>query len=280
MIDYTQVKDVENTTISNHPCFRATSDILPIIAPLERYFGVTHFCHIKRYPDSSHVIVTNTPDFSELFIKEKFYKHSFCGDFDSYDTRNILGAHLGYDEVSVAMEQNKGMGNLFIITQKLESHLDIFSFGADAKNTAINQFYLNNQDLFENYVESFKDSAKPILDKLDKHRLLYPTNCIDKTNLSKHVCPKVDFQHIQKFQSEISKKSKSPNKKLGSLTQREFEVLHWQSQGKTMEEIGIILEITTRTVKAHIRNIKDKLSCESQFQLGLAYSKLKPLAEH
>lgn len=43
------------------------------------------------------------------------------------------------------------------------------------------------------------------------------------------------------------------------LSERESEVLHWASIGKTYEEIAVILNISERTVKFHMRNVVSKL---------------------
>ena len=45
--------------------------------------------------------------------------------------------------------------------------------------------------------------------------------------------------------------------------------------GKVFDEIGVIMGITTRTVKAHIQSLKEKLNCITLFQLGAKYSELK-----
>lgn len=44
------------------------------------------------------------------------------------------------------------------------------------------------------------------------------------------------------------------------LTERETEILRWTAEGKTAEEISIILNITTRTVNFHIRNAMHQLN--------------------
>lgn len=49
-------------------------------------------------------------------------------------------------------------------------------------------------------------------------------------------------------------------KKVGEdLTNREKEILHWISLGKTYPEVAIILNISVRTVKFHISNVVRKL---------------------
>lgn len=48
------------------------------------------------------------------------------------------------------------------------------------------------------------------------------------------------------------------------LTRREAEVLHWVAQGKTDGEIGLILDISPRTVQKHLEQIYQKLGVENR----------------
>jgi DNA-binding CsgD family transcriptional regulator len=48
------------------------------------------------------------------------------------------------------------------------------------------------------------------------------------------------------------------------LTNRETEILFWISQGKTDGEIGLILNISIRTVQKHVENIFNKLGVENR----------------
>ena len=52
------------------------------------------------------------------------------------------------------------------------------------------------------------------------------------------------------------------------LSKREMECVKWLKHGKTAGEIGMILNITKRTVDAHVSNIKEKLGIYTHYQLG------------
>ncbi|VVE73028.1 Transcriptional activator protein AnoR [Pandoraea captiosa] len=56
---------------------------------------------------------------------------------------------------------------------------------------------------------------------------------------------------------------------LASLSGREREVLLWTAEGKTADEIGDILGISTRTVNFHIRNCLDKTGCRNKVQSAI-----------
>ncbi len=50
------------------------------------------------------------------------------------------------------------------------------------------------------------------------------------------------------------------------LTEREREVLNWVAQGKTNKEIATELHVAENTVRAHLRNILDKLQVHNRTQ--------------
>lgn len=56
---------------------------------------------------------------------------------------------------------------------------------------------------------------------------------------------------------------------VGSLSNREQEVLLWTAEGKTADEIGDILGISTRTVNFHIRNCLEKTGCRNKVQSAI-----------
>ncbi|MAS93270.1 MAG: hypothetical protein CMO55_08745 [Verrucomicrobiales bacterium] len=55
-----------------------------------------------------------------------------------------------------------------------------------------------------------------------------------------------------------------------TLTPREREVRHWLSQGKSNEEIALILGISPHTVKNHLNNLFDKLGVNNRYAAALA----------
>jgi transcriptional regulator EpsA len=58
------------------------------------------------------------------------------------------------------------------------------------------------------------------------------------------------------------------------LSERELEVLKWLEQGKTNQEIGMILDISGNTVKNHLKRIFKKLDVTSRTQAVSKYALL------
>lgn len=64
---------------------------------------------------------------------------------------------------------------------------------------------------------------------------------------------------IAKRVIEFFQKKPEPNKAAEALSDREQEILHWLSKGRSYREIADVLGIKEGTVKVHIHNIYEKL---------------------
>lgn len=262
---------IDAVNFSRHVCFTSTQDILPIVAPLQSTFGIIHFSYSRRYKDNSYFILSNTPEFSELFIKQKFYKNSFCASIDKYESQAILGRDLGYDEVTLAAEQSHGLGNFYIVQKKCEDFLETFYFAGTVNNTAINQFYINQQVLLERFSQYFKAKAGSVIKLCDANRLVVPSDGGDLTALNS-LNSNISTNSINNFTQDMIREL---DKEWNSLTSRELECLYWLSMGKTLDMIAQIIGISLRTVKSYMSSVKNKLECINQFQLGEFYNKYK-----
>jgi DNA-binding NarL/FixJ family response regulator len=65
------------------------------------------------------------------------------------------------------------------------------------------------------------------------------------------------------------------DKPINPLTEQQIKIMHWLHLGKTIQDIAIIMNIAEVTVNKHIANIKTRLGCYTQFQLGEIYSHIK-----
>jgi len=71
---------------------------------------------------------------------------------------------------------------------------------------------------------------------------------------------KLDFtQYPQRRSTDLSQMDPLPD-----LTPREIEILEWISRGKTNKQIGLILNISSRTAAKHLERIFIKLNVQSR----------------
>jgi DNA-binding CsgD family transcriptional regulator len=66
------------------------------------------------------------------------------------------------------------------------------------------------------------------------------------------------------LREQCPKKIKPQSPAPCSLSLREAQVLHWVSQGKTNKDIGVILEVSPRTVQKHLEHIYQKMGVETR----------------
>lgn len=58
------------------------------------------------------------------------------------------------------------------------------------------------------------------------------------------------------------------------LSAREMECIYYLLHGMTAKEIGLQLELSTRTVESYLESIKIKLGCRNKTQLIIVLTKL------
>lgn len=85
--------------------------------------------------------------------------------------------------------------------------------------------------------------------------------------------PQIDatLRGLQQFKQSVRSENEFAKGCMRTLSAREREVLHWVGQGKSNDEIGVILGISHNTVKNHLKRIFNKLSVSSRSQAVRRY---------
>lgn len=260
--------------IKQHPALNYAEDLKMICQPLSE-LGIVYF---------SHVHIDELSRMSCLGIRPEFFKLYFDKGYYNYDLHkasiNVSEQYILWDTIE-RKKQSKNLhedfmsfnqGHTFSIIFNHGNTKDCYHFGAKLGDSAMNENYLKNIDSLKMFIMYFKD-------KVASHKALLSAYDL-KLELSKDkggYLTKEPQQliNLERFNDLINLDRIYINGGNTYITQRELECLHWMAMGKTAEEIGLLLTITTRTVKAHIANIKNKLGCYNQFQLGMVYEKIK-----
>lgn len=102
------------------------------------------------------------------------------------------------------------------------------------------------------------------------------TAAADRIDLAPGIRPLVESLCLKAFQSICRIEGLLLNEAGPMLGPREAEVLQWSAAGKSAEEIGIILALSTYTVQSHLRHIREKLGANN---VSRAVSKAMVLGE-
>lgn len=124
-----------------------------------------------------------------------------------------------------------------------------------------------------NLIEMHSLLVYGVRDQRGKHDCIYVFFEKEKMFNIKHsilglLMPHLDaaLRRVEYIEPNASEQEMLESVALGSLSDREHEILHWVRSGKTNIEIGMILSISANTVKNHLKRIFQKLdvSCRAQ----------------
>ncbi len=263
--------------IISHPSLIHNEDLKTICQPLQK-LGIHYFAHVNINDASQFSVLSLDPVFIKLYLEKSYY------NFDAHFVESrISEQYLIWDTIEREKESkilyddfhHCSLGHTFTIMQNNGDSKDCYHFGSWLGNNAINGAYLQNIDLLKKFILYFQDkvnsskelrAAYDIRFSMTNHEAGYHAKNLGQVITAEELMPPLDLKRFYLNRSTW-------------LSRKEIECLHWLSYGKTADEVAMIMSITQRTVRAHIRNIKDKLNCQSQFQLGIAYAKLQNLIE-
>lgn len=239
---------------------REAESVKSIAAPLQ-LLGIEGFFYMRIYPDNRILDLTTDLQWGELFFNNLYqekYKPSDLYQHMCFTENVSLWVNNPQNLIWQEGKEYFNVGNGISIFKKHPEHTNIYSFYTKSNNHKINNFYVNNLDVLDNFINYFEERAATIIQKELQNSLILPTNYIADNNDE----PK-EQKILETFLSDISieKATKGKLKGFQQLTARQKECLQWVCMGKTAEEIGIILGCSQRTVEAHINNIKLKLNC-------------------
>lgn len=173
---------------------------------------------------------------------------------------------LMHDEASAF-----GINNTFTIIKQHAGTKDYYHFACRQYQQSINQEYLQHLDQLELFILYFRDKvfsskslrqAYDISINLDKQAGKYDT--IEENEAGSMPLTSLDIPECRKYVCRTD----------AALSPREMQVLLWLDNGKTLDEIALILGISLSTINKHIDSAKHKLGCYTLFQLGKRTSEL------
>lgn len=251
-----------------HPNFRLAQEIKTLCSPLQQ-FGITHFSHVN-INDGKFSLISQNPAFLRHYIEADYFNFDVIQfepqSHEQYlirDLQSLTGKTKQLQEDFNAY----GFGHSFSIVNSSSSQIDFYNFATHFGNHAINELYLQQLASLKQFIYYFHD-------KVNRHKELKKAYGYEL-----YLHAKESGFQLQHNPEEQDLHVASINRiyiqgKNVFLTLREYECLSWLAKGKTQEQIALILNISLRTVKAHIAQIRKKTNCVNQFQLGLLFSEI------
>jgi DNA-binding CsgD family transcriptional regulator len=138
------------------------------------------------------------------------------------------------------------------LVRKFPGGCDYFNFGTTQDEHSVMEKMNTQLEELQRFSKIFYDKTQRILTTNQKHALSLETfKCNSTTpvieNKRLYLGPTYDYAH---------------------LTAKELTCLQNLIVGKTIPELAAELQTSARTIEKHIQNIKEKLHCKTQCELG------------
>lgn len=251
-----------------------SEDINEICKPLFSNTEISYFAHTHLTTDQEVVGVASDRNFMELYYDNEYYNNDIHMLKLNKRIRYIYWDLMERSGKTKQMHldfASCGNAHTFTIIEHNKDSKDCFYFATNNNNDNINTKYAQYTEFLEKFILYFKDKVSSRRCLKDVYNQKY---AIDDKNSGYHVS-NIDLNSNLLTLDGIKANSYSLSPNGSRLSIREIECLYWLEQGKTMQETANILNITHRTVKAHIESCKKKLDCYNLFQLGKYYNEYK-----
>lgn len=262
--------------VKNHPTFIFANDLAEICLPLAK-LGIVYFSHAHIDKQQRLSCLGLKPEFIKLYFEKGYYQFDLHMKKDSPSEQCILWDAIVRTGQSKALHSDFMLfdqGHTFSITYNHGDSKDCYHFATHLGNLGMNELYYQKLAELKQFICYFKEmvAKHPGLRQAYDRKLSMPSGNYLTEGVSLDLLG-------ESFQQSIPHQRFYIDGGDGYLTQQEAYCLQAISLGKTTEEVAQHMGITARTVKAHVRNIKDKFGYKNQFQLGLLYAKIQDLVK-
>lgn len=259
--------------IKIHPSLNFAEDLKQICKPLQ-LLNIAYFAHVHIDNKNRFSALGLQPEFVKLYLDKEYYRYDIHMAQSQQKESYIIWDN--FERVKESQElyddfMHFNIGHTFTICQKYKDYADYFHFSAKLGQSYMNQYYLSQLHHIKQFIYYFRDKINSNKELRQAYQLKFSIPpyesgyfTLDGNDI---ILPATYNQAIATNRIFIAQDT--------YLTKRELQCLHYLALGKKRHEIAQIMSVSPRTIKAHIQNIKSKLNCENQFQLGLKYSEIQ-----
>lgn len=253
--------------LKKHPAFTHTKDIIDICNPLQ-LLGITAFSHIQMDQQGNFTGLANKPEFMENYLRKKYFNadvHIKKNDFNV--PHCLLWDAIVCDGASEEMLQDAyhyHFRHIFTLIKTENGISNFYHFGSDQENPAINQVYINHQDLLEKFIPYFhtRMQESPALMKTYNIHFQVEENAAGIELKNPVTAAPPNQQVRENFIKAIHKKPY-----LQEFSPRQLQCAKLLLTGCTAPQIAAQLGISPRTAEEHIALIKEKLQVQNKTAL-------------
>lgn len=275
----------------NHFSLKIVEEVNQLCYPLFntsvfKKYGIDYFIYSRYYADGSiYVLSTNDQVYTHFFNNNysliPFIQSELISNkFSYYPTLN--------NKYELFIQEMYDMQNLFNVYHSLflfelqNDYLDMFIYSSRLNSYGVINFYNNYFDILEKFSSYFRSQASKLIKKSNQHKIILPEKMrpdyIFSNDNNKMLVKK---QEIEKNLAVKRYVLSSPKYENVHITRREGEILTYLTKGYTAKELAKLINISEKTIDAHLSNIKNRLGLTRKrelFEVALEINAFDPKA--
>lgn len=247
----------------NYSALKFNEDIASFIEdicqPLFNNFGITNFGYVKIDSSGSMLRISTGPKWTRRYFEQQYYNDTDFYFFDDVaENSSRIRIYTNQPNGGVFSElYDYNIWNIYTIYERNLNFAEVWFFATSRDKSSMIDFYINNQDVLENFIQYFKQNTASLI-------LTAKPEAFITTKLKIHTMQNAEEQKIRKFLQDIGQHN-HPNK--FKFTNREKDCIQHLIMGRTAKEIARQLLLSPRTVEHHIESVKRKVGCNRVHQL-------------
>lgn len=247
--------EIEKINVEKHYLNQTSAQIKAITQPLQQC-GIIMFDHFRIYDDNSAIDLTTSPEFCDYYARNKLYFKGCAGNYDDYhDGYFFWDTLLGASPVFEAIEQQCHIAHGITIVKTYPDYCDHFYLGGASDNPQIKNFFINQKDTIEQFIQYYYLSAESLITNARQHAYIFPNG--------KKECDEI----LSPCTADTYTIHLVPETQKIQITSRERQCIHYSIQGKSAKLVANELNISQRTVERHLENLYAKFGVRNKLAL-------------
>ncbi len=230
--------------------YRAAAEIYSFAQNLNKYF-ISGFSYGRLYSDQSAIHITNDPEFSVYFMKNKLYEVGYYANSINYHNFNYIWNFDDAPEIFVPWSEITGNSCGITLVRNRNHYCEMSHFSSEVSQHEMINFYINNIFTLEKLTQQFCEHYALLLKESESRKFV--------------------FKRANQ-QDMIIKKSNQilfSNKKdiMAKLSPKEKLYLKYVLRGCSIKEAACFMSRSPRTVEKHMLSLKNKLGYKTTREL-------------
>lgn len=258
----------------NHPFFLVHKSFLKLTQHLFKHTPISYLDYERYYYDGYTVGLHQIAEFSHQIVAAQLmpnleqlhhtHSHCVCLSSDLPLPKVVIDQSLFLKNIEIA--QSFDIHHRLCLNFSTDTYVEVFVFGLGKQVADFYNVFLNELKKLEDFCVYFREIMSDLILDIYQNRIKFeiteePVGFQDLNGI------KNELEHNFISNIKLDKYRMSGKNGQVSLTKREFECLLWCSKGNSAKQIARILSLSPRTVEIYLAHLKEKLGCQSKFEL-------------